>query len=394
MTTFSDSFLLSAQDVLNQNILSYWLNLKDPRGGFYGRMTGTGELQTDAPRGAILNARIIWTFSAAYRALGDRKYLLAATHAKDYFLQYFLDHKYGGVYWSVDAEGRRLIDKAQLYSQGFAIYALSEFYAATRDDEALKAAVNIYHIVEKFFADHENGGYIEALGRNFEPLDDMRLSEHDVNCQKTMNSHLHLLEGYASLYRVWPDAGLRQRVADLLDILCSKIMNQQTGHLDLYFNRDWSIVGGGCSYGHDIETSWLAQECAMAIKDIDILTNVRAHARKLLKAGLEGLQTDGSLIYEHTADGRLVTDRHWWVQAESVIGNLWAWKYFGDEQGADRALRAWEYIQQHLIDWEGGEWWWSCDEAGAVNTIDDKAGEWKCPYHNSRMCLQILSLFD
>lgn len=394
MSPVSDKLLKEVRNTLEYNILPYWLNLKDPRGGFYGRVTGEGVLCTDAPRGAILNARIIWTFSAAYRALGNQEYLLAATHAKDYFLKHFLDHRYGGVYWTVDSEGGRLVDKAQLYAQGFGIYALSEYYAASRDEEALKAAVNIFHIVERYFADPVNGGYIEALGRDFQPLEDMRLSPRDVNCQKTMNSHLHLLEGYASLYRVWPDACLRARVADLLDIIGTKIMNPETGHLELYFERDWTVVSGGQSFGHDIETSWLALECAFSIKDIDIIDNVRAYAKRLLSASLEGLQEDGSLIYEITEDGRIVTDRHWWVQAESVVGDLWAWKYLGDNDGAARAVRAWDYIREHLIDREGGEWWWSCDETGAINTTDDKAGEWKCPYHNSRMCLQVLGIFN
>ena len=389
----SEFFFKDVEDVLLTNILPYWSKLKDPCGGYYGRVTGTGVLEKDAPRGAILNARIIWAFSSVYRLLGRQEDLCEASHAAEYFLEHFIDHKYGGVYWSVDSEGRRLVDKAQLYAQGFGIYALSEYYAASGDEEALKAAVNIFRITEKHFADRENGGYIEALGRDFEPLEDMRLSPLDVNCQKTMNSHLHLLEGYANLYKVWPDKDLRESIVSLLDILECRIMNPSTGHLELYFDRDWTVVSGGVSYGHDIETSWLAPECAAPLKDFALMDRVRAFALRMYDAGLEGLQEDGSLIYEITADGKTVTDRHWWVQAEAVVGNLWAWKYQGVAEGARRAEDAWKYISSHLVDRKGGEWWWSCDANGAVNTEDDKAGEWKCPYHNSRMCLEALKIF-
>lgn len=410
----TDKLLSEMKDVLENNILKFWSSMKDPDGGYYGRMTADGSIVKDATRGAILNARLLWTWSRVSRVLQKKEcfqesllkrechpavpqkqdYLQEAIHAKDYFVRHFLDHKYGGVYWSVDSKGERLTTKAQLYAQGFAIYALSEFYAASKDDDSLKAAVNIFRIVEKEFADHANGGYIEALDRDFSPLEDMRLSDKDINCQKTMNSHLHLLEGYANLYKVWPDPLLKEKIVALLDIVGTKIMNPQTGHLELYFDKEWRVVSGGQSYGHDIETSWLALECAMAIKDIEAMDKARAFCKRLYQAALEGLQADGSLVYETAADGRLVSDRHWWVQAEAVVGHLWAWKYLGVDEGAQRAIDAWDYISTHLVDREGGDWWWSCDDNGIANTTDDKAGEWKCPYHNSRMCVEVLNIFD
>ena len=233
----------------------------DPRGGFYGEVRADGTVLRDASRGVILNARIIWSFAAAYQAIPEKRYLMAAIHAKDWFLQHFCDHKYGGVYWSVAADGTREDTKKQLYAQGFAIYGLSELYKVTKDDEVLKAAVNIYRVVETFFADKEFGGYTEALARDFSPLEDMSLSAHDINADKTMNSLLHILEAYANLYQVWPDAVLKKAVERLLDIIGTKVMNAD-GHLQLYFRRDWSVLPGGISYGHDIETSWLALECA------------------------------------------------------------------------------------------------------------------------------------
>lgn len=385
----TDTFLREIRANLENNILSFWLdNTRDPlEGGFLGRISGTGEPDRKAPRGTILNARILWAFSAAWKALRKKEYLIAASRAKDYFLGHFIDHKYGGVYWSLTPAGIRLETKKQLYAQAFAIYGLSEFYGATGDDEALKAARNLYLIIEKEFADPVHGGYFEARGRDFQPLEDMTLSAHDINAAKTMNSHLHLLEAYANLYKVWPDEGLREKTIALLDILRERIMDPKTGHLHLYFNEDWSVIPGAFSYGHDIETSWLALEAAFIVRDIDVIGRIRPAALQMARAGLEGLQPDGSLLYESGDDSR-----QWWVEAENVVGNLWLWKYQGDPDGADRALACWDYIKTHLVDTEGGEWFWSCAPDGTPNRTDDKAGFWKCPYHNSRMCLQVLSL--
>jgi mannobiose 2-epimerase len=392
MDTRTNLFLQEVRENLTSCILPYWLKLKDPRGGYYGEVAADGTVLYDAPRGVILNARIIWSFAAAYQALHETSYLVAAVHARDYFLEHFCDHKYGGVYWSVDAEGGRLDTKKQLYAQGFAIYGLSELYKVTRDDEVLKNAVNLYKVVETYFADKENGGYIEALARDFSPLEDMSLSAHDINADKTMNSHLHILEAYANLYQVWPDEELKGAVERLLDIIGTKVMAAD-GHLQLYFTRDWSVMPGGVSYGHDIETSWLALECAFALKDLDIVNRVRPWALAMGKAGNEGLLADGSLRYEKLLDGSFDDSRQWWVQAETVVGNLWLWKYHSDPQGAERALAAWSYIRDHLVDREAGEWWWAVLPDGSLDLSQPKAGFWKCPYHNTRMCLQVLSVF-
>ena len=384
-------FRNEVQEVLEHNILNFWLTLKDPQGGFFGEADGTGEILYRAPRGVILNARIIWAFSAAYGMLRKPEYLAAAIHAKDWFLKHFCDGENGGVYWSVSAAGEPMDDKKQLYAQGFAIYGLSELYKAVSDEETLRAAIALFRVVESKFRDTENGGYIEALARDFSPLEDMSLSAHDINADKTMNSHLHLLEAYANLYQVWPDPSLRRAVEELLDIVCGKIMGPD-GHLRLYFRRDWSVLPGGISYGHDIETSWLALECASALGDPDIVGRVRPASLLMGKAGNEGFRADGSIIYEKLEDGTPDLSRQWWVLAEAVVGNLWLWKYHGDTEGTDRALSTWAYIRDNIVDWDNGEWLWGVHPDGTPDKDSPKAGFWKCPYHNTRMCLQVLSL--
>ncbi len=393
MDTRTDTFLREVRENLTSGILPYWLKLKDPRGGFYGEVTSDGTVLYDAPRGVILNARIIWSFAAAYQYLPQTDYLVAAVHARDYFLDHFCDHKYGGVYWSVTAEGERLDTKKQLYAQGFAIYGLSELYKVTKDDEVLKNAINLFKVVETHFADRVNGGYIEALARDFSPLEDMSLSAHDINADKTMNSHLHILEAYANLYKVWPDEGLKEAVEKLLMLVGTRIM-AANGHLQLYFKRDWTVLPGAVSYGHDIETSWLALECALALKDLDIVNRVRPWALAMGMAGNEGLLPDGSLRYEKLTDGKFDDSRQWWVQAETVVGNLWLWKYHGETLSADKALKCWDYIREHLLDEKDGEWWWAVLPDGSLDKAQPKAGFWKCPYHNTRMCLQVLQIFS
>jgi len=381
------------KEVLEGNILQYWLKLKDPAGGFYGEVSADGEVLKDAPRGVILNARIIWAFAAAYRALGNKEYLDAALWAKEWFLKNFVDHENGGVYWSVSASGEPLESKKQLYSQGFAIYGLSELVRACGDKEALEAAIGLFRVCQRHFTDRRNGGYTEALARDFSPLEDMSLSAHDINADKTMNSHLHILEAFANLYRVWPDPELREAVVSLLDIICRKVMAPD-GHLQLYFKNDWTVIPGAVSYGHDIETSWLMLECAEAVGDEEVIGFVKPYALRLGIAGNEGLLPDGSMRYEKFTDGTFDDSRQWWVQAETVVGNLWLWKYHGVTSAYDTAMRTWDYIREKLVDFEGGEWWWAILPDGSIDRANPKAGFWKCPYHNSRMCLEALKVLE
>ena len=385
---------------LEGNILPFWLSLKDPRGGFYGEVTSDGTVMKDASRGEILNARIIWTFAAAYNALGKEEYLSAAIHARNWFVSNLIDHENGGTFWTVSADGSPLDTKKQLYTQAFAIYAFSELYKATSDRSDLEVAVNLFDVVEREFADPLYRGYMEALSRDFSPLEDMSLSAHDINADKTMNSHLHLLEAYANLYQVWPEPALKMALIGLVNLMCERIMSP-SGHLDLYFTKDWTVIPGAVSYGHDIETSWLLLECALATGDPSLIEYVKPYCQSLGKAGNEGCLADGSMMYESLPDGSSDLSRQWWVQAETVVGNLWLWKYHADPEGFPRAFRCWRWIKSHLLapschserseEPLPGEWYWGTLADGITPDLaNPKAGIWKCPYHNARMCLEVL----
>ena len=376
---------------LTENILPFWMERfqDEANGGFLGRISGEGVVDSTAPKGAILNARILWAFSAAYRVLGRPEYLQTATRAFREIADRFYDPEFGGVYWSLDAQGRPLDTKKQIYAIGFAVYGLSEYARATSSSEAKELAIRLFRDIEQHSFDTVNNGYLEALTREWEPIADMRLSEKDANERKTMNTHLHIIEPYTALYRVWPDEGLKERIRNLLYIFREKIMDKHTGHLQLFFDDNWNSKQDMVSYGHDIEASWLLHEAASVIgEDIDELL---PDIVKIAAAASEGYVPGAGMMYEmHRGSGAIDADRHWWVQAETVVGYLNIYQLTGDEDALARACETWEFIRAHLVDLDGGDWFWSLKADGRVNTVDDKAGFWKCPYHNSRMCLEII----
>jgi mannobiose 2-epimerase len=410
------------QDVLERNILPFWsTRMTDhENGGFYGRIDGHGQLYPEAEKGAILNARILWTFSAAYRVLRKPEYLEMATRAKDYILQYFIDPENGGVYWSVDYKGQPLDTKKQFYAIGFTLYGLSEYARATGDREALDYALALYECIEEHALDPLYNGYIEAMTCDWQPIADMRLSDADANFPKSQNTHLHIIEPYTNLFRCLKEMLARQScdyvpaigavlpvditfpmetlarvegsLRNLIHIFTNHILNPETRHLDLFFEMDWTRGAGHLeSYGHDIECSWLMHEAALVLGDRAVLAKVEPIVRMVAQASGKGLRPDGSMIHEaNLSTGHVDDDLHWWVQAENVVGWYNIYQHFGDEEALGRAQKCWDYIKQNLIDWEGGEWYWSRHPDGTLNLDDDKAGFWKCPYHNGRMCLEII----
>ena len=402
------------QDVLENNILHFWQTKMVDRenGGFYGRIDGQEVLHPEAEKGAILNARILWTFSAAYRVSGKDEYLNTATYAKEYFIEHFIDREYGGVYWSVDHKGQPLNTRKQFYAIGFALYGLSEYVRATGDREALDYAIQLFECIENHAFDSEFNGYIEAQTRDWQPIADMRLSELDANFPKSQNTHLHIIEPYTNLYRCLQELKAKEScdyvpvlgsvlpvgisvpqetvnrveaaLRNIIGIFTDKILNPETHHLDLFFEMDWTRGAGRLeSYGHDIECSWLMHEAALVLGDPYVLERVEPIVREVAKASEKGLRPDGSMIHEANLDTGHVDD-------ENVVGWFNIWQHFGDEEAYERAVRCWQYIKDQLIDWENGEWHWSRHPDGTLNLVDDKAGFWKCPYHNGRMCLEVI----
>lgn len=379
---------------LEGNILAFWRDKMTDQvhGGFLGRIDGNGVAHPEAEKGAMLNACILWAFSAAYRVTRTQEWLSTATRAKDYFVSHFIDKECGGVYWSLNPDGTPKDTKKQTQAIGFAIYGLSEYTRATGDQDTLALALSLYHDIEDHAYDPENNGYIEALTRDWKPIGDMPLSDKDENASRTMNTHLHIIESYTHLLRCLNEQDddndeLRASVVNLLHIFTDIIINRQTGHLDLFFNDRWEGKRNVESFGHDIEAAWLLHEAALVLGDVDIDDVVRCVA----KAADEGVQPDGSMVYEHWKDtGRTDTQRQWWTLCENVIGHLDLYQYYGDRDALGVALSCWDFIKRRIVDHEQGEWLWSVDAEGRPNRKDDKTGFWKGPYHNSRLCLEVL----
>jgi len=385
------------RDELDRNILGFWVAraVDEQRGGFIGRMSNTNEIEAEAPKGLILNTRILWTFSAAYRVFEETQYLDLAQRALAYIEDYFLDREHGGLFWLLDHQGLPFDDKKRVYGQAFAIYAMAEYHRATGDAEALQLAKSLFTLVETRARDSVHLGYMETYNRDWSIADDLRLSEKDMDVAKSMNTHLHLLEAYTNLYRVWKDDLLRQRLAELITIFQTHIIDEKSHHFILFFDEHWHPQSDGISFGHDIEGSWLLTEAADVLGIESVAARVDEAAVSMARVTLEeGLESDGGLLYEAGPEGARDTDRHWWPQAEAVVGFLNIYQLTEERPFLDAALKCWDYIQQHLIDSEHGEWYWKISREGIPDMEEPKISEWKGPYHNSRMCFEVLTRID
>jgi len=382
------------KEELTHNILPFWMDkmTDDINGGYYGQMTGRNQLVSNAPKGGILNARILWTFSSAALYFNNALYTQYAKRAKDYAFEHFFDSENGGAYWMLNADGSPADTKKQIYSQAFFIYALVEYYRVTNDAACLDKAIDLFRLIEKYSFDATQNGYFEAYSKEWVLLEDLRLSEKDANEKKTMNTHLHILEAYTNLYRIWKNEELAKQLKNLIDIFLNKIINSKTYHLDLFFDENWNCKSTLFSYGHDIEAAWLLEEAAVVLGNVEVLKKVRDVALKVADAAAEGVQPNGSIVNEkNSATGHVDTNCDWWPQAEAMVGFFSAYELSKDEAYAMKTLAAWEFIKANIVDTEEGEWHWSVSSTGKVDNNNDKAGFWKCPYHNGRMCLELMT---
>ncbi len=374
------------------DILKYWIdNTVDVvNGGFVGKIDNDNIIDDKAPKGSVLNARLLWSFSAAYNLTKNVQYLQMAERAFKYICKYFIDKEFGGVYWTVDHKGDPLGTKKQVYAVSFAIYGLSEYYRATEDKEAKTLAIQLYNDIVRHSYDEKYGGYIEAYTREWKEISDLRLSDKDANEKKTMNTHLHVMEGFAHLYRIWPDAGLKQKLQELIHLFLDHIIDKNTQHLILFFDEDWTPKSNILSYGHDIEAAWLVQEAAEVIQDHTLIETVKEQSLLMATAVARGLDSDGGLWYEKDIiANHLVKEKHWWPQAEAMVGFYNAYQISGDEQYLQHSIDSWQFIKNYIKDNENGEWYWGIKEDNSIMDGEDKAGLWKCPYHNSRACIEI-----
>jgi cellobiose epimerase len=375
-----------------ESIVLWWLdNMEDEvNGGYFGSVNNENIPDQLAAKGIVLNSRILWTCSAVYRLTKKDTCLQAAQRAFEYIIQYFIDHEYGGVFWSVNQQGKMLDGRKQIYGLAFCMYGISEYYKVSGDEAALHIAKELYAHIEKYSLDKINGGYTEAFTREWNTLYDQRLSEKDDNERKTMNTHLHIIEAYANLYTVWPDKILREKIAVLLVLFDKYIINKNHYHLNLFMDDEWNVKSTLQSFGHDIEAAWLLHECAETAGYQLYIDKYKSLSIKLADAAAEGLDKDGGLWYEYEPlTEHWIKEKHSWPQAEAMVGFLNAWQLTGAEKYLQYSLNAWQFIRQYIRDDKNGEWFWGVNKEYAVMN-KEKAGFWKCPYHNARACIELI----
>ncbi|MBN1248594.1 MAG: AGE family epimerase/isomerase [Anaerolineae bacterium] len=394
------AYMQRAEAELRENILPFWINhtVDKANGGFYGQISNSLVIDEQAPRGALLSARILWTFAAAYRRYQNITYLNMADWAYQDLLTRFWDAEYGGFYWQVAVDGTPLRDRKQIYGQAFGIYALAEYFAATGESEALEKAKAIFQAMETHSHDPEHQGYFEAFSREWGPVEDIRLSRADINEMKSMNTHLHIMEAFTNLYRVWPDPALRTRLAELLDVMMHHIISDETYHQILFFDEAWASRSRNVSYGHDIEASWLLVESVEVLGDAGREARAKELAPKMAQAVYaKGLDPDGALVYEEGPEGLEDSTKQWWPQAEAAVGFLNAYQLTGEEHFLEAAYRSWDFVDAYLIDREHGEWiryvTRDHDRPGEDGEGTAKVSFWKCPYHNGRACMELAERF-
>jgi mannobiose 2-epimerase len=381
---------------LRDNLLPFWRHrsIDTSRGGFIAEMSCNGSVIDDAPRGLILNSRLLWTFSALYRHLGHQRDLELAQRARHELETRFRDREHGGYCWLVGAGGECLETTKKTYGQAFSIYALSDYFLATGDETALSSARELFALIERYAHDPEHGGYFEGCSRQWQALTALRLGEEDLPAAKSMNTHLHLLEAYTNLYRAWPVADVAARLRELLSLFDCHILerrdNRSRNHLHHYFDKSWTTLPSFYTYGHDIEAGWLLCEAAEVLGDQEIIRHWRRCALEIAETTLaEGIDSTGALAYAGK-DGEMIDAKlDWWCQAEAVTGLWHAYQLSSDRAFATASLRVWETIQRCFIDRVNGEWFQRILADGTVDEQAAKVSAWKGPYHNVRMCLEM-----
>jgi mannobiose 2-epimerase len=389
-----EKFSTEVSEHLFGHYLPFWCGpaLDQKNGGWMAWLSNDLQPDRTQPKGLIVNARILWAFSAAGRVRPDPIFKTMAERAFDFVMNKFWDAKYGGAFWRLDDAGKVIDDSKKTYGQAFYIYGMTEFYLAFKNPAALQRAQELFELIERHTHDTESGGYNEVCQRDWSPAGaEARLSEKDMNEKKSMNNHLHVLEAYTNLYRAWREPRVAERLRELIEIFLTRILDPRTQHLHHFFNEQWEVRSGTYTFGHDIEASWLLCEAAEELGDAALLKRVRVVALQMAETVFnEGFGADGGLCYE--GGGRKILDagRECWPQAEALVGFLNAFELSRNKVFFAAAGQTWKFIAAHLVDRVHGEWFWRINPDGQVDQKLPKVSEWKGPYHATRACLETM----
>jgi mannobiose 2-epimerase len=375
---------------LCENILPYWYQTMDRRGGgFFGTVANDGTIDAASPKGLVMHSRHLWASSRAWQERRNPLDLAAARHAYAFLAGALHDSVGGGFWWTVDASGQPEHRNKVLYGQGFAVYGLSQYYRASGDQAALDLAVETFDLLEKTGRDHTLGGYFEAVDTNWTQPLVQALSDVDIPCAKSMNTNLHILEAYTSLFLATGLPRVRDALAALLEVFETRILVTPE-HLGLYFDRDWTVLTDHVSYGHDVEASWLMTEAAEVLHGHPLPAAKSALYARVARTSLAVIQDNGGSLPNERHGGRVDTDRIWWVQAEALVGMINGWELTGEPAFLEAAESVWSFIEKYIVDRQHGEWYWQVSAAGVPAEDRPKGGLWKTSYHNGRACMEII----
>ncbi|MCM1298614.1 MAG: AGE family epimerase/isomerase [Firmicutes bacterium] len=378
------------QSELENHIIPFWNDLCDnERGGFYGEMDSVGlKVNKDAPKGVILHSRILWFYSNCYLTLKRRDCLEKAKHCFEFLSKHCVDRENGGVYWMMNADGTVNDPMKHTYCQAFFIYAMSSYYDASGDRAALDLAMEVFDTVETKCVD--DVAYLEAQSIDFKPVPNDALSENGLMADKTMNTVLHLIEAYTELYRVSHDQKVLERLKFQLNLTYDKIYDKENSKLLVFFNKNMEVIGDIHSYGHDIEATWLLDRACDMIKDKAITEKISA-MNKAIVANIASIAFQNGALNNERDKTEINKTRIWWVQAEGIVGFYNGWQRYGDKMYKLIAEALWLYVKNNIVDpREGGEWYSEVSEQGEFNKSKNEVDPWKCPYHNGRMCMEII----
>lgn len=380
---------LELKNELTDRIIPFWKELRDnEHGGYYGYMDFDLNVDKHYEKGCILNSRILWFFSNAYMTLKDKTLLSEAEHAYKFMREYCEDKEFGGVFWSVSYDGKPSDTTKHTYNQAFAIYALSSYYAASNDASALLFAMDLFNRIETTCTD--SYGYLESFNKKWELEDNDKLSENGLLADKTMNTLLHVLEAYTELYRVYKNEKVKTALVKILNAFKNQVYNKKTHRLEVFFDEKMNTISDLYSYGHDIEASWLLDRACMVLSDEKITKETREYTNALAAEVYKEALLNGAMNNE-CFKGVVDTTRVWWVQAEAMVGFYNCYEKTGDEKYREITVKLWEYIKEYIIDKrEGSEWFWDLDKDGNPTSKKPIVEPWKCPYHNGRMCMEMM----
>ena len=363
------------------------------QGGFYGEIRPDNTPIKNATKGIVLNTRILWFFSEVAAVIDKPAYRDAAVRAYDYLVDSFFDKELGGVYWELDAQGKPVNTKKQTYAQAFAVYALCSYYSLTGDEQAMAHALDCFALLEEKTIDRVNEGYFEAFTREWGKMDDVRLSDKDLNYPKSMNTHLHVLEAYTTLNKAKPTDQIKQALRYNIDCFDKYLINHDNGHLRMFLTETWEDFSPGYTYGHDIECSWLLSKALNSLNDPQVTQRMTPGIIKLADITLQEAMGEYGEVLDafDFASGEKLTERVWWVQAEALVGFLNVYTLTRDERYLTVANNVWAFIKQYQRDSQHGEWLWLSTLDGDHGEEAYKVGFWKGPYHNGRAMLEAIN---